>query len=489
MPCGHSDLSRCAVRMTSDWIIGFLITMDQIGTKERRDSGSHDITSPKKLVIQYHGSVEVVRAGTLAALVENLTRHDKLDGSFNRTFFTTYKYFISGAELLELLIDRFDCSPPTLTATQTTEWATQTKPLIRLRVINVLKQWLENFWSEPKCIDADRNLRILQSFVKGATDAIGTSATHQLLTNVQRRLAGLGCHRRSISSISTAPKPILPRKLDKLQFLKIDATEIARQLTIMEAHIFGKVQRDEFLNKNWQKKESPGTPELAPNIRALIRYSNQLSNWVGALVLAESDVKKRTQVIGHLVNVANTCCQLRNYSAVVSILAGLESAPIYRLARTWALVTERSCNTLRPLQALTCSAHNYQTYRDTLRIAVAPCVPFLGLFLKDLTFIEDGNPAMTPEGLINFHKYTMLASTIHEIQRLKEAPYSLRPIPELQEYLVTQLQSAVELHDMWDKSCELETRGRDLGNRPRDLYTPTGGMFASMVVACMVLGN
>lgn len=112
-----------------------------------------------------------------------------------------------------------------------------------------------------------------------------------------------------------------------------------------------------------------------------------------------------------------------------------------------------------------------------------------GLFLKDLTFIEDGNPAMTPEGLINFHKYTMLASTIHEIQRLKEAPYSLRPVPELQEYLVTQLQSAVDLHDMWDKSCELETRGRDLGNRPRDLYTPTGGMFASMVVACMVLDD
>jgi hypothetical protein len=112
-----------------------------------------------------------------------------------------------------------------------------------------------------------------------------------------------------------------------------------------------------------------------------------------------------------------------------------------------------------------------------------------GPFLKDLTFIEDGNPAMTPEGLINFHKYTMLASTIHDIQRLKEAPYSLRPVPELQEYLVTQLQSAVDLHDMWDKSCELEARGRDLGNRPRDLYIPTGGMFASMIVACMVLDD
>ncbi|KAJ5704731.1 hypothetical protein N7536_000420 [Penicillium majusculum] len=463
--------------------------MDQADTKERRDSGSHDVTPPEKLVRQYDGSVEVVRAGTLAALVENLTRHDKLDGSFNRIFLTTYRHFTTGAELLGLLIDRFDCSPPVLNATQTTEWSTQTKPLIRLRVINVLKQWLEHFWSEPKGIDTDRNLRILQSFAQRATDATETSATQQLLTIIQRRLAGFDCKRRSLSSISTPPKSILPRKLDKLQFLKIDATEIARQLTIMEAHMFAKVQRDELLNKNWQKKEGSNAPELAPNIRASIRYSNQLSNWVGTLILTELDLKKRTQVVGHLVNVANTCHQLQNYSAVVSILAGLESAPVYRLARTWAMVTERSCNTLRPLQAMISNAHNYQAYRDTLRVAMAPCVPFLGLFLKDLTFIEDGNPATTPEGLINFHKYTMLASTIHEIQRLKEAPYALRPVPELQEYLATQLQSAVDLHDMWDKSCALEPRGRDLGNRPRDLYTPTGGMFASMVVACMVLDD
>ncbi|KAJ5931376.1 hypothetical protein N7516_005865 [Penicillium verrucosum] len=418
--------------------------MDQADKKERRDSGSHDVTPPEKLVRQYNGSVEIVRAGTLAALVENLTRHDKLDGSFNRIFLTTYKHFTSGAELLELLIDRFDCSPPISNATQAIEWSTRIKPLIRLRVINVLKQWLEHFWSEPNGVDTDRNLRILQSFAKRATDATETGATQQLLTVIQRRLAGFDCKRRSLSSISTPPKPILPRKLDKLQFLKIDATEIARQLTIMEAHMFGKVQRDELLNKNWQKKEGSSALELAPNIRASIRYSNQLSNWVGTLILAESDLKKKDSG-----------------------------------GRAFGQCGEPMIS----------SAHNYQAYRDTLRVAMAPCVPFLGLFLKDLTFIEDGNPATTPEGLINFHKYTMLASTIHEIQRLKEAPYALRPVPELQEYLATQLQSAVDLQDMWDKSCELEPRGRDLGNRPRDLYTPTGGMFASMVVACMVLDD
>jgi hypothetical protein len=74
------------------------------------------------------------------------------------------------------------------------------------------------------------------------------------------------------------------------------------------------------------------------------------------------------------------CHQLQNYSAVVSILSGLESAPIYRLARTWAMVTERSCNMLRPLQAMILSAQNFHAYRETLRAAVPPCIPFLGKF-------------------------------------------------------------------------------------------------------------
>ncbi|KAJ5622155.1 hypothetical protein N7528_005387 [Penicillium herquei] len=454
--------------------------MNQQDAKQRKDSNSDHIESPvDEIVFDHSGGYEAVKAGTLASLVENLTRHDKLDALFNRTFLTTYTYFTSTATLIDLLIARFDRSAL---------GSDQTKPLIRLRVINVLKQWLEHFWIEPHSPETDQHLERIRKFASGATSSSETSAVQQLLGIIQRRLAGLTIMKVSRPSISNPPKPILPRKLDKLQFLKIDAREFARQLTIMEAHLFRKIRPNELLKKAWQKKESFAGPAPAPNIRALIRYSNQLSNWVGALILAESDYKKRAQIIGHLVNIANSCVELQNYSAVVSILSGFQSAPIYRLTRTWAMVTEKSCNLLRPLQNLTSCTQNYAAYRETLNMAVPPCIPFLGLYLKDLTFIEDGNQALTPEGLINFHKYTMLAASVHELQRFKEAPYSLFPVPELQEYLASQLQSAVGLDEMWDRSCELEPRGRG-EMRPRDFYTPTGGMTTSMVIACMVLDD
>ncbi|KAL4920379.1 ras guanine nucleotide exchange factor domain-containing protein [Aspergillus aurantiobrunneus] len=450
--------------------------------KKRLSADVDHIEFPERII---YDDTSVVKAGSVTALVENLTRPDKLDASFNRTFLTTYTCFTTGNELLQLLLARFDSPPPpALTRTQAAQWFDETQPVIQLRVVNVLNQWLDGFWAERGGAETHKNLLTLQLFASHITAGeTSAGAVQQLLEIIRCRLQGVERVKASQPSVVlTPPKPILPRKLNKLQFLKVDAMEIARQLTLMEWAMFSKIPGKELLDKNWQKEESS-------NIRGLIRFFNQLSGWVAALVLAESDLKKRTQVIGHWVCVADACHGLQNYSALVSILSGLESAPVYRLGRTWAMVTERSCSILEPLQAIVSRDRNYQAYRDAIRLAIPPCIPFLGLFLKDLVFIADGNPSVTADGLVNFSKYSKTASTVHEIQRFQQTPYPLHPVPELQEYLSTQLQSARDVSEGWDRSCELEPRGRGDGSRSRDTYTATGGMTTSMVVACMILDN
>ena len=47
---------------------------------------------------------------------------------------------------------------------------------------------------------------------------------------------------------------------------------------------------------------------------------------------------------------------------------------------------------------------NYKIYRDKLGTTELPAVPYVGVFLKDLTFICDGNPDYLRGGLINIHK-------------------------------------------------------------------------------------
>lgn len=107
------------------------------------------------------------------------------------------------------------------------------------------------------------------------------------------------------------------------------------------------------------------------------------------------------------------------------------------------------------------STKNFGEYRETLHLANPPCIPFFGVYLTDLTFIEDGIPSLTPSELINFNKRAKTAEVIRDIQQYQNIPYLLQPVSELQDYLLSNLHGAGDVHDMYDRSLELEPRERE----------------------------
>jgi len=67
-----------------------------------------------------------------------------------------------------------------------------------------------------------------------------------------------------------------------------------------------------------------------------------------------------------------------------------------------------------------------------------PCVPQVALFLRDLTFIEDGNTDYNVDGSPNEKKLHMIAKLITQIHQLQHAPYediSAKIDPSLQRRL------------------------------------------------------
>lgn len=249
-----------------------------------------------------------LRGGTLMALVEQLTRHDKLDSDFNSTFLLTYRSFTTAAELFELLVKRFSIQPPRgISEDDYKMWVDKKQKPIRIRVVNILKSWFDNYWMENNDPPIRQLLQRVFSFAKDSIATTHTPGSGPLMHAVEQRLRGQDTTNKKLVATpsTTAPTPIIPKNMKKLKFLDIDATEFARQLTIIESRLYGKIRPTECLNKTWQKKVSPEDPEPAANVKALILHSNQLTNWVAEMILTQSDVRKRVVVIKHFVSVAD----------------------------------------------------------------------------------------------------------------------------------------------------------------------------------------
>ncbi|OAT06520.1 cell division control protein Cdc25 [Blastomyces gilchristii SLH14081] len=410
------------------------------------------------------GDVPTLKCGTLAGLVEHLTRHDKLDTSFNATFLLTYRSFTTASELFEMLVHRFTLQPPYgLDKADLQTWTEQKQVPIRIRVVNIMKNWFENYWMEP---NDDVNIRLLQrvyAFVKDSVGKTKTPGSQQLLSLIEQRMRGQDTSaKRLVPTISgNAPPSILPKNMKKLKFLDIDPMEFARQLTIIESRLYAKIKPTECLNKTWQKKLAPDEPDPAANVKALILHSNQLTNWVAEMILHQQDVKRRVVVIKHFVLIAERCRSMNNYSTLTSIISALGTAPIHRLSRTWAQVSARISAVLENMRRLMASTKNFGEYREALHLANPPCIPFFGVYLTDLTFIEDGIPSLTQSHLINFNKRAKTAEVIRDIQQYQNAPYPFHPVPELQDYVLSNMQAAGDVHEMYERSLEIEPRERE----------------------------
>lgn len=250
-----------------------------------------------------------VKGGSLYALVEQLTRHDKLDSSFNNTFLLTYRSFTTARELFELLVKRFSIQPPEgLTQNESEQWRDRKQKLIRFRVVNIIKNWFDNFWMEDASLDETKQLILaVFAFARDTVKSTETPGSAPLMAVLEQRLNGkdTGARRLVQTQNQNTPPAIMPKNMKKLKFLDIDVTEFARQLTIIESRLYGKIKPTECLNKTWQKKVGEGEPEPAPNVKALILHSNQMTNWVAEMILAQTDVKKRVVVIKHFVAVAD----------------------------------------------------------------------------------------------------------------------------------------------------------------------------------------
>jgi len=398
-----------------------------------------------------------VKGGTFEALVERLTSHEYYDSNFTNTFLMTYRSFCTSTQFMSELIKRYTLQQPKeLTdLSEINEWHEKKLKPIRLRVCNVVKSWFETFSIETD-EDDQKAFKMAKEFFERQIQTDPTFLTVSTLLDKFDK----GFTKKIIPMPNRdVPAPILPKNLRRIRFDELSPTEIARQLTLMCSKLYNQIQPVECLNKAWSKKDN--SPAI--NIKMMIEMSNQVTGWVALTILQEPDIKRRATVVKRFVYLAEECYALNNFNTLMSILAGFNSAPIHRLRRTWDAINSKVITTLDNLKKIMDGNRNFSSYREQLHSINPPCVPFLGVYLTDLTFIEDGNPnrLKNNEKMINFSKQSTTADVIREIQQYQNQVYNLQPVPELQTFLKESLQRIEDDDDMYQMSLILEPKERE----------------------------
>ncbi|XP_064164228.1 ras-specific guanine nucleotide-releasing factor 2-like isoform X2 [Anguilla rostrata] len=237
-------------------------------------------------------------------------------------------------------------------------------------------------------------------------------------------------------------------------FESLSAMELAEQITLLDHIVFRSIPYEEFLGQGWMKVDKT---ERTPYIMKTSQHFNDMSNLVASQIMTHTDVGSRTSSIEKWVAVADICRCLHNYNGVLEITSALNRSAIYRLKKTWAKVCKPTKALMDKLQKTVSSEGRFKNLRETLKNCNPPCVPYLGMYLTDLAFIEEGTPNFTEEGLVNFSKMRMISHIIREIRQFQQTPYRIEHQPKVTQYLLDKT-LIMDEDTLYDLSLKIEPR-------------------------------
>lgn len=296
------------------------------------------------------------------------------------------------------------------------------------RVLNVLRHWVSKHAQDFE-LNNELKMNVLNLLEEVLRDPDLLPQERKATANILRALSqddqdDIHLKLEDIIQMTDCPKAEC--------FETLSAMELAEQITLLDHIVFRSIPYEEFLGQGWMKLDKN---ERTPYIMKTSQHFNEMSNLVASQIMNYADISSRANAIEKWVAVADICRCLHNYNGVLEITSALNRSAIYRLKKTWAKVSKQTKALMDKLQKTVSSEGRFKNLRETLKNCNPPAVPYLGMYLTDLAFIEEGTPNFTEEGLVNFSKMRMISHIIREIRQFQQTAYRIDQQPKVIQHL------------------------------------------------------
>lgn len=393
----------------------------------------HDVRELEYIV---RNGLTIVKAASLDRLVEKLMDPYYKDPEFSDIMFLCYNYFMAAATLLDVLIEYYK----TTISNVVKPWHTQ----LAVRVLVIIKMWIMR--NTDSLQENQPFMEKIHLFIESVPNRPQEAAFfkffktfHQQaspLPIVLKRGLSFAPHilgdARTASDLPTSPYGLQKKDGNITPMVDLGAVEcstMAIQITLVDHELLRAIKPSEFLHKNFTRLA------LSPNFNCMVNKFNEWGMWVCSVVLAHEKLNDRVSIIAYFIELAKCCVEINNFNAGCALIGGLNHSSISRLKSSWEKVPSKSLQDYERLLNLFDMSLNYKNYREALKSCKPPAIPYLGLFPKDLTAVEEGNENLTLDGLINFEKFRLLSKQIKKIEAFQHPLFSAKIIPKINAYL------------------------------------------------------
>ncbi|XP_049887610.1 guanine nucleotide-releasing factor 2 isoform X5 [Pectinophora gossypiella] len=239
--------------------------------------------------------------------------------------------------------------------------------------------------------------------------------------------------------------------------LDFKATELAEQMTLLDAALFVRITTAEVLS--WPRDQSE---ESSPNLTRFTEHFNKMSYWARSRILEQDEAKEREKFANKFLKVMKALRKMNNFNSYLALVSALDSPPVRRLG--WPRGID---DALLDHCAIIDSSSSFRAYRQALAETQPPCIPYIGLVLQDLTFVHIGNPDLLPDGSINFTKRWQQYHIMENMKRFqKDRQYKFKKNERIHA-MFNDFDDVLSEETMWQVSESIKPRGgRTRANPP-----------------------